>query len=84
MISKEMKNKYSNEFEITKKKIEQLEIAEELKKGLFDVNEQLFNYSLKLNSNIIKSKVSFYYVLNELRYGEREKILWKQKGNNSY
>lgn len=74
MISREIKNMYSDRFETMKEKIESLEIAEELKKGLFDVNEQLFNYSLKLNANILKSKVSFYYVLNELRYGEREKI----------
>ena len=74
MISKETKNMYSNKCENMKLKIEQLDVSDELKKGLYDVNEQLFNYSLKLNTNIIKSKVSFYYILNELRYGEREKI----------
>ena len=74
MISREMKNLYSSRFETMKIKIKQLEITSEIKKGLFDVNEQLFNYSLKLNTNIIKSKVSFYYILNELRFGERDKI----------
>ncbi len=74
MISREMKNIYSNRYETMNIKIEQLEIADEIKKGLSEVNKQLFNYSSKLNSNKIKSKVSFYYILNELRYGEREKI----------
>ena len=74
MISRDKKRLYSERYESIKERIKKLELADELKKGLYDVNENLFNYSNKLNSNIIKSKVSFYYVLNELRYGEKNQI----------
>lgn len=74
MISRDEKEKYQLRYEEIKKDIQQLEISNEIKDGLYEVNERLFNYSNKLNSSIIKSKVSFYYILNELRYGEMKKI----------
>lgn len=74
MISNNLKEFYSYKKKKILKEIDVLDISTELKFGLRSINEILYNYAIKLNSNIIKSKVSFYYLFNELRYGEREKL----------
>ena len=66
------------DYDIRKKyfddEIDSLSISNELKDGLKIVNENLCQYSKKLNGNKIKSKVSFYYVFNELWYNERIQV----------
>lgn len=54
-------------------RILKMDIPKNLKEDLCDVNNNLFDYSKKLNS--IKTKVSFVYVLNNLRGYERRKII---------
>ena len=54
--------------------IDSLDIASSLKNGLIKVNNELYNYALKLNTNVINSKVSFYYIFSDLKYGEKKKI----------
>ena len=74
MNSRDDKKEYQLKNEEIIRNIQQLEVSDELKEALYEVNKKLFNYSKKLNSNVIKSKVSFYYILNELRYGEMKKV----------
>ena len=74
MTSEKLKLFYSLTHDEIKEDIEQLNIVEELKKGLYETNEKLYNYSLKLNSNKIKTKMSFYYILSSLKHEEAKEI----------
>ncbi len=75
MLTKELEKKYSRKYELINEQIKSMNLSDELKNGLFEVNNKLFHYSVKINSNSIKSKISFYYVLCDLRHGERKSIV---------
>lgn len=75
MISNNLKNFYSYKKDQIKEEIDFLDLSDELKKGLLKTNETLYNYAIKLNTNSINSRISFYYLFKNLRYGERSKII---------
>lgn len=65
---------YTSYMRTIQEKILNLNLPQELKAGLCEVNNLLFNYSRKINIDKIKSRVSFYFNLKNLNYRERKII----------
>lgn len=61
--------------ERTDTRIFEMNIPNELKEKLYDANNKLYNYSIKINKSKIKSKVSFIFLLDNLRSGEKRFVI---------
>lgn len=75
MVTDEIKKYYLYKSDEMLKDIEKLCISDEIKNGLIHINETLYKYSIKLNTNSINSRVSFYYLFKDLRFKERKEII---------